>query len=58
MEQNVQLKNSLGSKAIEKIARILKPLVKEFKEKSFKKDALEGIEKLELKQRVHHIIKF
>jgi 3-methyladenine DNA glycosylase AlkC len=50
------MKNQLGNVAVEHIALCLRELDKDFKHTEFCKLALLGLDKLELKQRVSHII--
>jgi len=50
------MKNGLGEKAIKRISTAFSQLSAEFDTKTFELHALTGLNKLELKQRVHHII--
>jgi 3-methyladenine DNA glycosylase AlkC len=50
------MKDGLNSRAIDRIGKSLAQVVPGFNHKRFYKSALTGIELLELKQRVHHII--
>jgi len=50
------MKDGLNAHAIQRIAKSLVQVVPGFNSKRFQKNSLTGIESLELKQRVHHII--
>jgi 3-methyladenine DNA glycosylase AlkC len=50
------MKDGLNSNAIQRIGKSLEKVVPGFNAKRFHKNTLQGIDELELKQRVHHII--
>ena len=50
------MKDGSAEDAIERIAEALKQMAPSFKKSSFKKDALDGIQTLELNDRVRHLI--
>lgn len=51
------LKNGLSQSAVNRIAGSLHKVDPEFKRKNFTEDCLKGLDQLELKERVNHIIK-
>jgi 3-methyladenine DNA glycosylase AlkC len=55
-DKNPLMKDGLGPQAIKRIARSLALVVPGFNAKAFQKDAERGIDELELKARVHHLI--
>jgi 3-methyladenine DNA glycosylase AlkC len=56
MAEQQLMKDGLGRAAVERIAESLARTKPGFPKKAFTDDALEGLDGLELKQRVHHII--
>ena len=54
--ENQPLKDSLGKNALGRIARSIKRTQGDFDERSFQRSAMRGLEELELKARVSHII--
>ena len=51
------MKNGLSASAILRISNALSQVLSNFDSKTFENECLNGLESLELKQRVHHIIK-
>jgi len=56
MSEQVLMKSGLGADAVDRIARVLSALMNDFPEQEFRQDALHGLDDLELKQRVEHLI--
>ena len=56
MAETPLMKDGLGQTAIDRIGGTLKKIVSDFDVKGFRKEALKGLEDLELKERVHHLI--
>ncbi len=56
MAEHRLLKHGLGQAAIDRIAKALGRVLPGFKQRAFREQALAGIEQLELKQRVAHVI--
>jgi 3-methyladenine DNA glycosylase AlkC len=56
MSEQRLMKDSLEADAIARIAHVLSIIIKDFSSTEFTQAALEGINGLELKQRVHHLI--
>lgn len=56
MKDTPLMKDGLDKSAIKRIARALQELVPDFEQVNFIKEALKGLDKLELKQRVDHVI--
>ena len=54
--ENQPLKDSLGKEALGRIARSIKRAQGDFDERAFQRAALRGLNELELKARVAHII--
>ncbi|MFW5446545.1 MAG: DNA alkylation repair protein [Methylophagaceae bacterium] len=56
MSEQQLMKYGLGADAIARIDHVLSIVIKDFSSTEFTQAALEGINELELKQRVHHLI--
>ena len=56
MATQMLMKDGLNAKAISRIGGAFKNIYSVFPEQRFNKDCLEGLDKLELKQRIQHII--
>jgi hypothetical protein len=56
MAEQMLMKDGLGSAAIKRIGNSLAQVVPQFNARAFQKDAAQGLEHLELKARVYHLI--
>ena len=50
------MKSGLSTNAVKRISAVLNQIITDFPEQEFERDAFNGLEKLELKQRVDHLI--
>ena len=56
MTERKLMKDGFDRSAILRISKVLRNTLSDFDEKGFQEQAMDGIEKLELKQRVSHLI--
>ncbi len=56
MAEKLLMKDGLGKSAVERIAKVLSEVMGEFSAEEFVEDAMNGLGKLELKERVLHLI--
>lgn len=56
MSEQRLMKDSLGTDAVARIAHVLSAIIDDFPAKAFTQEALSGLDALELKQRVDHLI--
>ena len=57
MSEQKLMKSGIGDEAVNRITAVLTDIIDDFPAQSFTKSALQGLDSLELKQRVNHLIK-